>query len=160
MTAYVQDKIIAHKAKSGGKLISSITYTKVKGESGGKPGKRQKIFKPSNLSPLTTGAASPRITKRPKQTHPGNSSHIHWSKLNFCEYCNYGVHSEHYNGWVGVVHSRKYAELSQHQSKSKTCTAIRERNEIRYVFCQTCSTATNACCGHLYNAVCPRVSSQ
>jgi len=140
MTASLQDKMIAYKGQSG-KCVSTIEYTKKKDRKrkDQEPVSSTSVYPQSNQSPLTTL----QPVKRQKCIHPGNSSHIHWSKLHLCQFCNHGVQ-----------------QLARHQSKSQKCSAQQTNpSTARFVLCPICSEALQKPFGHLTGHACPRASS-
>jgi hypothetical protein len=140
MTASLQDKMIAYKGQSG-KCVSTIEYTKIKNRKrkDQAPVSSTSVYPQSNKSALT--ALTP--AKRQKCKHPGNSSHIHWSKLHLCEFCNHGVQ-----------------QLKRHQNTSKKCSAQQNNpSTARYVLCPTCSDELETPFGHLPGQSCPHAAS-
>ena len=124
--------MIAHKTASG-KCVSAIMYTK--GSQGGKAGGGGKVsaFKPKNSSPITTGVVS--VAKRPVQKHPGNSAHLEYSALKFCEFCNYGVQSKHYNVCVCVFFCTLRSMQIWHSTKKKISNVWQINGEMKPVTC-------------------------
>ena len=142
MTSLIQDRQIAHKGRNG-RHTSTIEYTKGKfGKGQGKGDEVEKgtVFKPHNMSPMTSTIVNPTIAKRAKQSHPGTSKHLNWRELTFCQYCNYGV-----------------KKLDQHQ-KTGACTTTQSKQTTRYVQCMDCSAAAQQCIGHAVGSACPRLS--
>jgi hypothetical protein len=144
MTAALHDKMIAFKTQ-GGRLTSTIDYTKATGGKGkkrsraadsGAPEAPAQMFAPTNKSPLS----SIRPEKRRKQTHPGNNLHIPWRDLHLCEFCNNGVKS-----------------LTKHQNTSKKCSAQQSNPaSARFLLCTVCSEFLNKPFGHILGQACPR----
>ena len=145
MTSLVQDRQIAHKGH-GGHHPSRITYTKVGQEpaKGGNANKFQKtsvegkaadpvkgnVFKPHNMSPLSS-MTSTTIATRDPQPH-----HADWRTQRFCEFCNVGVR-----------------KMPRHRG-TKTCLTA-QQTFVRYVQCMTCSEKLNQCTGHAQGVACP-----
>jgi hypothetical protein len=99
VTQSIQDKHIATK-RDNKKYQSNIMFTKAAQKKKERPTvdrkskgtqDAKKVYKLHNPSPISSRSLHPSIAKAKKRLHPGNSAHIHWTKLKFCQYCNYGV---------------------------------------------------------------------
>ena len=96
MTQGIQNKQIARKCDNK-RIESSITFTKPKkdGKGKNKASKDAKdVFPLHNSSALSSLKPGTGIAKGKKTIHPGNAKHLHWTKLKFCQFCNYGVKSK------------------------------------------------------------------
>ena len=96
MTQGNLDKKIASKCDNK-TFQSNITFTKPKVAAKGKSKATtdvKKVFSLHNPSALSSLPPKTRVAKAKKVMHPGNAAHLHWTKLKFCQFCNYGVTSK------------------------------------------------------------------
>jgi hypothetical protein len=93
VTQSIQDKHIASK-RDNKKYQSNIVFTKPKGagkwkSKGTKDAKM--VFPLHNPSAISSLPPKQCIAKAKQRSPPGSAAHLHWTKLKFCQYCNYGV---------------------------------------------------------------------
>jgi len=94
MTQGILDKNIASKCDNR-KIQSNITFTKKAAKGKSKATKdAKKVFPLHNPSAISSLPPQTRIAKARIIPRPGNAAHLHWTKLKFCQFCNYGVKSK------------------------------------------------------------------